>query len=153
VLDKSTVSACPCFAMSQKPVSAYAKAGGMAYFPRMISKIRLHAVGELPPDYQANLGKGADGFCASFLRVQYDALTKRVLAGGTDDEILEWCFTNGRRPNEDDLIVWNGFILKLGWNDPASRRLQKVKADAGLAHRDDIQTMPDFFDVDEGRKP
>jgi len=139
--------------MSQKPVSAYAKAGGMAYFPRMLSKIRLHAVGELPLDYHANLGKGADGFCASFLRVQYDALTQHVLSGGTDDEILEWCFATGRRLNEDDLIVWNGFILKLGWNDPASRRLQKVKADAGLAHRDDIQTMPDFFDVDEGRKP
>jgi len=153
VLDKSTISACPCFAMSQKPVSAYAKACGMAYFPRMLSKIRLHTVGELPPDYHANLGKGADGFCASFLRVQYDALTQRVLAGGTDDEILEWCFANGRRLNEDDLIVWNGFILKLGWNDPASRRLQKVKTDSGLAHREDIQTMPDFFDVDEGRKP
>jgi hypothetical protein len=139
--------------MSQKPVSAYTKTGGMAYFPRMLSKIRLRALGTLPPDYHANLGKGADGFCASFLRITYEALQERVLAGGTDEQILEWCFDNGRRLNEDDLLVWNGFILKLGWNDPASRRLQKVKADNGLAHRDDIQTMPDFFDVDEGRKP
>src|SRR5258708_39624525 len=139
--------------MSQKPVSAYVKAGGMAYFPRMLSKIRLHAAGELPPEYHANLGKAADGFCASFLRTQYDDLTQRVLAGGADEEVLEWCYATGRRLNEDDLLVWNGFILKLGWSDPASRRLQKVKADNGLAHRDDIQTMPDFFDVDEGRKP
>ncbi len=139
--------------MSQKPVSAYAKAGGMAYFPRMLSKIRLHAIGDLPDDYHTNLGKGADGFCAGFLRVEYSALTQRVLQGGTDDEILEWCYQNGRRLNEDDMFVWNGFILKLGWNDPASRRLQKVKAEGGLSHRDDIQTMSDFFDVDEGRKP
>ena len=139
--------------MSQKPVSAYAKAGGMAYFPRMLSKIRLHAAGELPADYHANLGKGGDGFCASFLRVDYDALTTRGLAGGTDEDILEWCFENGRRLSQDDKFVWNGFILKLGWNDPATPRLQKVKAANGLAHRDDIQTMPDFFDVDEGRKP
>jgi hypothetical protein len=107
----------------------------------------------LPPDYHANLGQGADGFCLSFLRVEYDVLRERVLAGGADEEILEWCFTTGRRLSEDDLIVWNGFILKLGWKDPAMRRLHKVKSASGLSHRDDIQTMADFFDVDEGRKP
>ncbi len=139
--------------MNQKPVSAYAKAGGMAYFPRLLSKIRLHAVGELSPDYHDNLGKGADGFCAGFLRVDYEALTRRVLEGGTDEQVLEWCFENGRRLNEDDMFVWNGFILKLGWRDPAARRLERVKASSGLSHRDDIQTMPDFFEVDEGRKP
>ena len=52
--------------MNQKPVSAYEKAGGMAYFPRMLCKIRLHAAGELHPDFHSNLGKGADGRCLSF---------------------------------------------------------------------------------------
>lgn len=139
--------------VSQFPVSAYDKAGGMAYFPRMVSKIRLHASGTLPPDYHANLGRGGDGFCTGFLRVDYDALCQRVAQGGSDDDILEWCFENGRRLNKDDLIIWNGFILKLGWNDIAAPRLRKNKEQSGLAHRDDIQTMPDFFDVDEGRKP
>ncbi len=139
--------------MSQKPASAYDTVGGMAYLPRMLSKIRLHAAGELTSDYQANLGKGADGFCASFLRIEYDALRQRVLAGGSNEDILEWCCATGRRLNQEDLLVWNGFILKLGWKDPAARRLQKVKAENGLAHRDDIQTMADFFDIDEGRKP
>ena len=139
--------------MSEKPASAHDKAGSMAYFPRMLSKIRLHGSGALPADYHANLGRGADGFCVSFLRVQYDALRQRVLEGGTDLEVLEWCYETGRRLSEGDVAIWNGFILKLGWNDPASRRLEKVKAENGLAHRDDIQTMPDFFDVDEGREP
>ena len=139
--------------MSQKPISAYDQAGGMAYFPRMVSKIRLHASETLSPDYHANLGRGADAFCLGFLRVDYDALRQRVLQGGTDEEILEWCFAIGRRLSKDDLLVWNGFILKLGWNDLASGRLRENKAKSNLAHRDDIQTMPDFFDVDEGRKP
>ena len=139
--------------MNQKPISTYEKAGGMAYFPRMLNKIRLHASGELHPAFHANLGKGANGRCLSFLRVEYDALKKRVLEGGTDEEILEWCHTNGRRPNDDDLPVWNGFTTKPGWNDFASARLQQVEAENGLNQRDDIQTMAEFFEVDEGRKP
>jgi len=74
----------PLFRNEPEACQRLPKAGGMAYFPRMLSKIRLHAVSELPPDYHANLGKGADGFCASYLRVQYDVLTQRVsLAGRT----------------------------------------------------------------------
>jgi len=84
-------------------VSAYPKSpremtSGMVYFPRMLDKIRLHARGELHEDYHTNLGavKAADGACCNFLRVHYRDLCERVLQGGTDDEILEWCF--GKRP-------------------------------------------------------
>src|SRR5260221_9633524 len=119
--------------MTTTPRSAFEKAGGMAYFPRMLDKIRLHAAGELRPDFHANLGMGADGWCSGFLRVDYDALKKRVLEGGTDDEILEWCYANGRRLNEVDMRIWNGFVTKLGWNDFASGRLEKLKAESNLA--------------------
>lgn len=125
----------------------------MVYFARMLSKIRLHAASELRADFHANLGNGADGRMCDFLRVDYTALKERTLAGGTDDEVLEWCYQTGRRLSKGDVIVWNGFALKLGWNDFASGRLQRVKQEAGLADRDDIQTMPQFFEVDEGRKP
>ncbi len=139
--------------MTSTPISAYEKTGGLVYFPRMLSKIRLFAAGELRPDFHANLGVGADGRMCDFLRVNYTDLRDRVLAGGTDEEILEWCYETGRRLNKGDVFVWNGFSLKLGWNDLASERLKQVKAEAGLADRDDIQTMPEFFEVDEGRKP
>ena len=94
----------------------------MMYFPRMLDKIRLHARGELHEDYHKNLGaaKAADGVCCNFLRVHYDDLRERVLQGGTDEEILEWCFQSGRQPNEGDLFVWNGFVSKLGWRDSFS---------------------------------
>ena len=137
----------------QPPSSAYDKARGMMYFPRMLNKIRLFASGELQPDFHSNLGKGADAWCLSFLRVDYAALRERVLAGGTDDEILDWCFENGRELNDTDVLVWNSFIAKLGWNDLATPRLRKYKDGSGLAERDDIQTMVEYFEVDEGRKP
>jgi hypothetical protein len=139
--------------MKTPPKSAHDKTGGMMYFPRMLSKIRLHARGELRPDFHANMGKGADNWCMGFLRVKYEDLKKRVLEGGTDEEILQWCFEHGRPLNEVDLLVWNSFIAKLGWNDIATERLEKYKAEGGLSGRKDIQTMPEYFDVDEGRKP
>ena len=45
--------------MAQVPLrSPSEKVGGLFYFRRMLDKIRLHAKGELPSDYHANLGKG-----------------------------------------------------------------------------------------------
>jgi len=127
--------------------------GGLFHFGRMLDKIRLHAKGELPSDYHANLGKGFDEKCVKFLRVNYNQLVERVKQGSTDDKILQWCFDNGRRPNEDDIYVWNEFMRKRGWNDEVSETLQRRKAEAGMAERSDIQTAFQFIDADEGRLP
>ena len=139
--------------MSTYPKSPKEMTGGMMYFPRMLDKIRLHAGGELGEDYLPNLGKAraADGACANFLRVKYEELRERVLAGGNDEEILDWCYENGRRLNRGDLVVWNGFVSKLGWNDFVTPVLEEQKQKCGLAHRIDIITVPDFIDLDEGR--
>lgn len=136
-----------------KPTSTQDETDGLRYFPRMLDKIRLAANEELDPDYQPNMGRGGDGRLTKFLRVDYDQLRKRVLEGGTDREILEWCYANGRRLDENDIIIWNGFISKLGWNDAATDYLAQCKAEAGLSDRDDIQTLGHLFDVEEGRKP
>ncbi|MGB8805144.1 MAG: DUF5069 domain-containing protein, partial [Chthoniobacterales bacterium] len=74
------------------------KIGGIVYFGRMLDKIRLHDKNELPTDYQANLGRGFDEFCIKFLHVQYHDVIRRVREGGTDEEILWWCFDKGQRP-------------------------------------------------------
>ena len=42
----------------------------------------MHAKGELPSDYHANLGKGFDEKCVKLLRVNYDQLVERVKQGG-----------------------------------------------------------------------
>lgn len=123
------------------------------YFPRMLDKIRLHARGDLPEDYHKNLGlpRSADGACCNFLRIHYRDLRERVLQGGTDEEILEWCFEKGRKPNEGDIVMWNAFNSKLGWRDFATPILEEQKQKAGIADRSDIMTIPDFIDFDEGR--
>ena len=129
------------------------KVGGLFYFGRMLDKIRLNAKGELPPDYHANLGKGFDEKCVRLLRVNYDQLVERVKKGGTDEELLQWCFEKGRRPNENDIYVWNEFMRKRGWNDEVSEILKRRKAEAGMSDRVDVQTAFQFIDADEGRLP
>lgn len=138
--------------MNRTPRSAYDKTEGMMYFARMIDKIQLFAAGELRPDFHANLGKGGDNWCVNFLRIDYAALRERTLAGGSSEELLQWCQKNGRALNDIDLLVWNSFIAKLGWNDLATPRLEKLKRESGLGERADIQTMAEYFEVDEGRK-
>jgi hypothetical protein len=137
--------------MSTYPKSPREMAGGMMWFPRLTDKIRLFAGGALGEDYHANLGARFDERCAGFVRVEYPALRERVLAGGTDEEILEWCYENGRRLNELDLYVWNSFVSKFGWNDERSFRVQEMKAALGVSDRADLQTLPDMLDFDEKR--
>lgn len=119
----------------------------------MLDKIRLHAKGELPSAYRENLGKGFDEKCVKFLRIDYDALVEQVKQGGTDDEILQWCFTVGRKPFEHDIYVWNEFMRKVGWNDEVSAMVARRKAEAGMTERSEIQTSFQFIDADEGRLP
>ena len=66
--------------------------GGLVYFGRMVDQIRAHAKGELPPDYQANLGKGLDELCVNFLGVSYDLVVQYVNEGLCDEAILQSCF-------------------------------------------------------------
>ena len=133
--------------------SPSAKVGGIVYFGRMLDKIRLHDKSELPADYHANLGHGFDEFCIKFLQVHYHDVVRRVREGGADEEILWWCFDNGRRPTEIEIYVWNEFMRKRGWNDEISETLKRRKKEAGMAGRSEIDTMFAFIDADEGRSP
>jgi gluconokinase len=139
--------------MKDFPVrSPTAKVGGLVYFGRMLDKIRAHAKGELPVEYQLNLGKGFDTKCCTFLRIDYAELVARVKEGASDDDILEWAHTAGRHPNEAESTMWNEFMRKFAWRDHASETLARRKREAGMAERADIETMFQFIDADEGRK-
>jgi len=126
---------------------------GLVYFGRMLDKIRAHEKNELLPDYQPNLGRGFDEFCTKFLHVQYHDVVSRVKEGGSDEEILWWCFDKGRRPTDTEIYVWNEFMRKRGWNDEISETLRRRKKETGMAGRSEIDTMFSFIDADEGRSP
>ena len=131
--------------------SPSAKVGGLFFFGRTLDKIKVHAKGELPEEYRPNLGKGFDERVTKLLGVDYADLVERVKQGGSDDEILEWCFSKGRKPSEEEVYVWNEFMRKYGWDDKASEILVRRKKESGISDRSDIQTMFAYIDADEGR--
>ncbi len=136
--------------------SPYAKVGRLVYFGRMLDKIRLHASGRLPAEYVANLGETRpiffDARTARFLGVGYDELRARVVAGGPDEAILAWAEGRGPARTDEDCVVWNRFMVKLGWRDDRSALLTQRVVEFGLAGKP-IETIFDLIEFDEGRDP
>ncbi len=130
--------------------------GGIFVFGRILDKIRLHAQGKLPEGYHVGPMEGNRTFderVCQLLAVDFDALTARVLQGGTDEEVLEWCFRNGCKPDAEHIEIWNGFMFKRGWRDAATAGLVKQREEAGLGQREDLVTFFDVMDAEEGRQP
>ncbi len=140
--------------------SCYAKVGRLVYFGRMLDKIRLHAAGTLPADYQPNFGRGFDGVCCRFLRVKHADVIARVALGGTakadalvaDDLILAWCFEQGGARTSEECEIWNNFMMKRGWRDSSSAPLAERIVTFGLTGKT-IETLFDLIENDEGRDP
>lgn len=135
--------------------SPFATVNGVVYFGRMLDKIRLAAQGKLPPDWVAKRGDAIKGTfdwrCCQFLKVSYAALETETLKGNkTDAELLDWAFAQGRRPDDQEIEVWNAFMTKRGWRDGGTsfvtERLQEIGLPAGT-----VATMFEFIDLDEGR--
>jgi gluconokinase len=136
--------------------SPYAKVGRLVYFGRMLDKIRLHAAGRLPVEYQANLGDDKPyvfgSRCCRFLGVRYADLKARTLQGGADLDVLVWCEARGILHTDDECQTWNRFMMKIGWRDERSAALQDRIREYGLAGKP-IETGFDLIDYDEGRDP
>lgn len=134
--------------------SPSATISGLVYFGRMLDKIRLAAEGTLPAEWCARRGMDPGSFdwrCCRFLNLDYAALEAETLRGGkTDEQLLEWAYTHGRRPSEEEIEVWNGFMLKRGWRDNGTPRLNERLGEIGLPPGA-VLTMFEFIDLDEGR--
>jgi hypothetical protein len=134
--------------------SPYELVGGVVYFARMIDKIRLHAAGLLPAEYQPLLGaanpRSFDARCCRFLQIDYRALASTTNQGGTDEAIFQWACAHGRKPSEKEVEVWNDFMQRRGWRDESSGRLREQAMRSGIKDRL-VPTFFDYLDADEGR--
>lgn len=137
------------------PCSDYQETKGLIYFARMLDKIRLHAENRLAPGYFVGTDDPTffDARCSRFLGVNYDELVERTLQGGSNEEVLEWCFARGKKPSEEEIEIWNAFIAKRGWRDAGSADLRAARERLGWSGRDEIQTWVDLHDAEEGRRP
>jgi len=120
----------------------------------MLDKIRLRQAGRLPEDFHRNYGLsvGLDGQLCGFLNVKFEDVAARVREGGTDEELAEWVFARGLRPNRTQALVWNEHSRKLGWNDRISSFVAKIKAEMGIAEHPAITTF-ELIEYGEEREP
>lgn len=136
--------------------SPYEQIKGLVYFVRMLDKIRLAAAGKLPPAWQAARGNASknsfDSRCCRFLQIDYAKLEAETLKSNkSDEQLLEWAFQNGRRPDDEEIEIWNAFMSKRGWRDNGTARLHERLAEIGLPPGT-VETMFEFIDLDEGRR-
>ena len=133
-------------------VGCYQKTRGLFYFARMCSKIRLHQQGQLPPDYFDMLGQGFDGRTCRYLRVRYEDVKSQVLAGKTDEEVLDWCFQRGRPLTDEEVLIYNSFMSKRGWRDDETDGYMPAAIKSyGVPNDGRVLTDFDLIEVDEGR--
>lgn len=127
------------------------RVGGLVHFGRMLDKIRLAQAGKLPEGYLLGDGDFSwwDARCCRFLGIPYAELRQRVEAGASDEEALAWAMEAGSKPNEEQIHIWNTFILKRGWRDEATEGLEEEKRAAGFGDRDDIQTFVELQKAEE----
>ena len=98
------------------------------------------------------MADGFDGRTCRYLHIDHDALTRVVSDGASDEQVLAWCFDNGRTLSEEDILIFNSFMSKRGWRDDETHSyIPKLKGDYGFADNEQIVTDFDVIEADEGR--
>lgn len=130
--------------------------GGIAHLARFIDKIRMRHAGQIQ-DYNY-ITVGFDKYLLDFLRIKGEDFEKRVLQGGTDDDIAAWVKATARPLTDDDLRQWNDGILTGSPKDDAARqRFQQRLAGIAAKRAVPVDTLPpaatwvDIIELDEER--
>ncbi|MSU49104.1 MAG: DUF5069 domain-containing protein [Opitutus sp.] len=126
-------------------------ATGLLHLPRFIAKcshVKRH--GALPPSYAKNYKRGCDRFLCQHLGIEPAAVEKIVLESSTADEIetkLQQIL-----PADVRAMKWNRRYVQMGMTVAGREFLKEALAAMGCADRaDDIKSVPDLIDFDEGR--
>ena len=125
---------------------------GWMHLPRFVDKIRLHLAGQLHADYQNNFCKGFDGLWLETTGVKPEEFIEVVRRSITDGQVCDWVARHAKQPEAVKAAHRERMLAYPRKDDEAMlARLQSRKAEAGMSHRDDIQTFVDFIDADEKR--
>ena len=125
---------------------------GWMHLPRFVDKIRLHLAGKLHSDYQGNFCKGFDGLWLETAGVDSKEFIEVVRNSITDGQVCDWVRQHVQKPDSTKVAHRERMLNYPKKDDPELQaRLKMRKEQAGLTHRDDVQTFVDFIDADEKR--
>lgn len=140
----------------QYPRSPKALLGGIAHLGRFIDKIKLRNARQIQ-DYNY-ITVGFDKYLVDFLAIDPKAFEEKVLAGGTDEQLLAWVVANSKPHSHEEIAQWSQGLLSSGPKDDGTRarfqgRLDEIAKKRGVpvSSLPPATTWADAIELDEGR--
>jgi hypothetical protein len=140
----------------QYPRSPKEQVGGLCHLGRLIDKIRMRNAGQIQ-DYNY-LTIGFDKYLLDKLEIQGADLEKRVLQGGSDEEISDWVKANGKVLTDEEKAQWNEMVLNGGPKDEQAQqrfnaKIEDVAKKRGVSvdQLPKVSTWADCIELDEDR--
>ncbi len=126
-------------------------ATGLLYLPRFLAKCRyVKTHGSLPASYAKNYKRGLDRFLSLHLGIDPAAVEKIVHESADDAEVE--ARLKQLLPAEVRAAKWNRELVQKGMTTAGREFLREALTAMGCADRaDEIKSVPDLIDFDEGR--
>ena len=126
-------------------------ATGLLHLPRFLAKCRhVKAHGALPPSYAKNYKRGCDRFLCQHLGVEPRAVERIVLESAGEEEVE--ARLRSLLPADVRAAQWNRRYVQMGMTVAGRDFLREALTAMGCADRvEDIRSVPDLMDFDEGR--
>ena len=138
------------------PRSPKEQLGGLCHLGRLVDKVSLRHAGYIQ-DYHY-LTTGFDKYLLELLEIYPEELERRVLAGGTDQELLDWVQAHARELSREEISLWNERIFQATPKDEgAMGRYRQQLCDVANKRKVAVESLPpvttwsDLIDLDEGR--
>ena len=124
---------------------------GLLHLPRFLAKCRyVKRHGALPPSYAKNYKRGCDRFLSQHLGIDPAAVEKIVFESATDEEVEAGL--KQLLPADVRAAQWNRRYVQMGMTVAGREFLKEALTAMGCPDRaDDIKSVPDLIDFDEGR--
>jgi len=124
---------------------------GLLYLPRFIAKCKyVKEHGALPASYAKNFKRGIDRFLCLHLGID-PAAVERVVRDSSDDAEIERGLA-GLLPADVRAAQWNRELVQKGMTAAGREFLKEALTAMGCADRaEEIRSVPDLIDFDEGR--
>ncbi len=126
-------------------------ATGLLHLPRFVAKCKhVKAYGALPPSYAKNYKRGCDRFLSQHLGIDPAAVEKIVFESADDAEIEVGL--KKLLPAEVRAAAWNRRYVQMGMTEAGRAFIKEALTAMGCADRaDEIKSVPDLIEFDEGR--
>ncbi len=126
-------------------------ATGLLYLPRFLAKCRyVKAHGALPASYAKNYKRGCDRFLSQHLGIEPAAVEQIVFESADDTEVE--AKLKRLLPVDVRAAEWNRRLVQMGMTVNGREFLLQALTAMGCADRiDEIKSVPDLIEFDEGR--